>query len=183
MATKRQREIALTAVAIVVLAGAVLAYRLHTIAQAPAVSAQPAAPAATSTPPASKPAGLTELNLPALTAPRGERQETVRDPFRFKPKPPPPPPPTVMQPIAPQPTGPVEPPPPPRIPLKFFGTFGTDDAKKGPIAGLTDGRNVFKGHVGDTIEGRYRILRIGVESIDLAYLDGRGRQTIRLSGQ
>ena len=33
----------------------------------------------------------------------------------------------------------------------------------------------------DIIEGRYRILQIGVESIEMAYLDGRGRQTIRLS--
>jgi hypothetical protein len=33
------------------------------------------------------------------------------------------------------------------------------------------------------IEGRYKILRIGVESLDIAYLDGTGRRTIRLSGQ
>jgi len=30
--------------------------------------------------------------------------------------------------------------------------------------------------------GQYRILRISAESIEMAYLDGRGRQTIRLSG-
>ena len=47
---------------------------------------------------------------------------------------------------------------------------------------LSDGRNVFYGREGDTIEGRYRILRIGVESIELARLDGTGRQVIRLSG-
>jgi hypothetical protein len=38
------------------------------------------------------------------------------------------------------------------------------------------------GKEGDVIDGRYRIVRIGVESIELTYLDGRGRQTIRLSG-
>ena len=48
---------------------------------------------------------------------------------------------------------------------------------------LSDGRNPpFQGEEGDIIEGRYRILKIGVESIELAYLDGRGRQTIRLTG-
>jgi len=121
------------------------------------------------------------VDLQALNAPRDELQETVRDPFRFKPKPPPPPPPApVMRPTAPLQTGPVEPPPPPRIPLKFFGQVET---KQGPLAALSDSRGVYYGRVGDTIEGRYRILRIGVESIDLAYLDGRGRQTIRQTGQ
>jgi hypothetical protein len=53
----------------------------------------------------------------------------------------------------------------------------------GRLAILSDGRGVYYGHEGEIIEGRYRILRIGVESVDLAYLDGRGRQTIRLTGQ
>ena len=35
---------------------------------------------------------------------------------------------------------------------------------------------------GQEIQGRYRILKIGVESIDIAYLDGTGRQTLRLGG-
>jgi len=36
---------------------------------------------------------------------------------------------------------------------------------------------------GGTALGQYKIWRIGVESIDISYLDGRGRQTIRLNGQ
>ena len=39
---------------------------------------------------------------------------------------------------------------------------------------LSDGRGVYQGREGEIIEGRYRILQIGIESIDLAYLDGRG---------
>ena len=39
------------------------------------------------------------------------------------------------------------------------------------------------GKEGDIIDGRYRILKIGTESIEMAYVDGRGRQTIRLTGQ
>jgi len=131
--------------------------------------------------PAPKLKSAGEVDLQALNAPREELQETVRDPFRFKPKPPPPPPPQpVMRSTAPAQTGPVEPPPPPRIALKFFGAIET---KQGLLAALSDSRGVYHGRVGDTIEGRYRILRIGVESIDLAYLDGRGRQTIRQTGQ
>jgi hypothetical protein len=49
---------------------------------------------------------------------------------------------------------------------------------------LSDGRgNVFHGKEGDIIEGRYRVLSVGTDTVDLSYLDGRGRQTLRLSGQ
>ena len=82
-----------------------------------------------------------------------------------------------MRPVVPQLTGPAE---PPRIALKFFGRIETP---KGLVAALSDNRGVYYGREGETIEGRYQILNIGVESIDLAYLDGRGRQTIRLTGQ
>lgn len=75
------------------------------------------------------------------------------------------------------------PPPPPPIPLRFIGYL--DQAGGVPrVAVLSDGRgNVFNGREGDIIEGRYRLLRIGTDSADLIYVDGRGRQTIRLSGQ
>ena len=47
---------------------------------------------------------------------------------------------------------------------------------------LTDGRGVYYGIEGSVIEGQYRIVRIGTDSIDMTYLDGRGRRTIPLSG-
>ena len=78
---------------------------------------------------------------------------------------------------APRPAGP---PPPAPIALKFIGIV--DQEPRLRVAVLTDGRNVFYGREGDTIEGRYRIERIGADSVDMAYVDGRGRQTIRLSG-
>ena len=59
----------------------------------------------------------------------------------------------------------------------------TGVGRAGKIAVLSDGRNVMSGREGGEIDGRYRIVRIGEESIQLEYLDGRGRQTIRLSGQ
>jgi hypothetical protein len=70
---------------------------------------------------------------------------------------------------------------PPPIPLRFIGTVD-ELARHLKLAVLSDGRNVFYGREGDIIEGRYRILRIGVESIDITYVDGRGQQTIRLTG-
>jgi hypothetical protein len=67
--------------------------------------------------------------------------------------------------------------------LKYIGEVA-DPAKPGSkIAVLSDGRHVFHGREGEVIEGRYRILKIGVESVELAYLDGRGRRTIRQTGQ
>ncbi len=78
---------------------------------------------------------------------------------------------------------PAGPPPPPPIPLRYIGYL--DQPGQVPrVAVLSDGRgNVFNGKEGDIIEGRYRVLRIGTDSADLIYVDGRGRQTIRLSGQ
>jgi hypothetical protein len=78
---------------------------------------------------------------------------------------------------------PAGPPPPPPIPLRYIGYL--DQPGQLPrVAVLSDGRgNVFNGKEGDIIEGRYRVLRIGTDSADLIYVDGRGRQTIRLSGQ
>ena len=43
--------------------------------------------------------------------------------------------------------------------------------------------NVFSGREGDIIEGRYKVLKVSPDAAELSYLDGRGRQTIRLSGQ
>jgi hypothetical protein len=76
---------------------------------------------------------------------------------------------------------PAGPPPPPPIPVKFFGLMVIGEQR---VASFSDARgNTFYGKEGDIIEGRYRVLRIGTDSVELAYLDGRGRQTIRLIGQ
>jgi hypothetical protein len=76
---------------------------------------------------------------------------------------------------------PAGPPPPPPIAVKFFGLITVRGER---VATFSDARgNVFHGKEGDIIEGRYRVLRVGTDSVELAYLDGRGRQTLRLTGQ
>jgi hypothetical protein len=71
--------------------------------------------------------------------------------------------------------------PPPPIPLRFIGLVQKQgDPTK--IAVLSDSRGVYHGREGDIIEGRYRIVRVGNESVELVYLDGRGRQVLPLSG-
>ena len=65
--------------------------------------------------------------------------------------------------------------------LKYIGVLET---AQGRVAAFRDsGGDIVYGKEGDIIDGRFRLLKIGVESADLAYVDGRGRQTIRLSGQ
>ena len=184
MERKRQRETALVVVAVALVA--TVMWRLQS-AYLPDVTLQTSAtepPRQDGRPSAKSPA--TEVDLAALEAARPEPEESTRNPFRFKPKPLPPPPPPPTKPLTrPVDAGPVEPPPPPRIPLKFIGIMSSNEEPKlGRVAILSDARGgVFYGREGEIVEGRYRILKIGVESVDIAYLDGRGRQTIRHTGQ
>jgi hypothetical protein len=123
-----------------------------------------------------------DVRLDELSADKQEPQESERNPFRFQERRAEPPKPAAgaARPAPPQPLAPPGPPPAPSIPLKFIGVVESPEA--GKVAALTDGRNVFHGREGDIIEGRYRIVKIGVESIVIEQADGSGRQTIRLSG-
>src|SRR4051812_1479304 len=77
--------------------------------------------------------------------------------------------------------GPPPPPPLPPIPLKFIGIMGPENSK---IAVLSDSKGPpIPAKEGELVLGQYRVLKIGVESVEVAYADGRGRVTLRLSGQ
>lgn len=129
---------------------------------------------------------VADVKLELLQRTRPGLEEAERNLFRFQARPAPPSPraqPTTPAPIAPPVTVPSEPPPPPPISLRFIGLVDAP-TQVGRIAILSDGRgNVVYGKEGDIIEGRYKVLQIGPDSAELSYLDGRGRQTIRLSGQ
>jgi hypothetical protein len=192
MATERRRQQLLLAGLTIVL-GIVL-YRVWPMSApsagpAPASNQQSARSAAAGgSQPAAPSATASDVHLDALDSERPKPGQAARDLFRFKPKAPPPPPRVVVPiaPVAPEvpvPTGPPPPPPVPPITLKFIGVMESP-AQSQKIAVLSDGRgSPFYGKEGEIVEGRYRILKIGVESIEIAYADGRGRQTIRLSGQ
>jgi hypothetical protein len=122
------------------------------------------------------------VHLEALDEERPRPVSAERDLFRFKVKAPPPAPPRPVAPVvAPRPAVVPGPPPVPPIPLRFIGIVEAPRAAR--LAALVDaaGRS-YHGAEGDIVAGQYRILKIGVESIEIAYLDGRGRQVIRLSG-
>lgn len=109
-----------------------------------------------------------------------------RNPFAFgvpprppaPPAPPAPPPRPTPPPAPPVPTGP---PPRPAIPVKFIG-FVEEQGKAGKIVALSVGGEVVMAREGDLVDGRFRLLKVGLDSITMAYADGQGQQTIRLSG-
>ena len=193
MAPDRRRQILLGVVGLVLV---VAGYRAWTATSTPAPTTsnqrtvQPAG-GARATPQAAPAAP--DVHLEALKGERPEPGSSERNLFRFKPKAPPPPPPTPVRPRPaepvglPAPTGPPPPPPMPPIQLKFIGIVERSGGESGKpaikVAVLSDAAgHVTHGVEGGTIDGRYRIVRIGEQSIELSYLDGRGRQTIRLTG-
>ena len=134
---------------------------------------------------AAGPTGITapDVRLEGLSAARPAPGDHARNLFKFKPKVhvAPPPPPRAPEPVAPSLPQQVGPPPPPPIALKFIGLLETTGTSK--VAILSDGRgSPVHGKEGDAVLGQYKILRINADSIEMSYLDGRGRQTIRLSG-
>jgi hypothetical protein len=158
-------------------------------------SLQPASPPAAASMPARAQAGqqttaapppVAPVKLESLASERQDPGDTSRNPFRYQPKvvaPPPRPvveaPPTAVEP--PRPVTPTGPPPPPPIPLKFIGLLERANGVKWAV--LSDGKNVMHGREGDIVDGRYRIVKIGTESVELTHADGRGRQVVRLTGQ
>jgi hypothetical protein len=186
---ERKRQLVLASVAVILVAVAVW------LLQSPAAphASSPPGPAPAGAPgsrvPAAQKGAVGEVDLESLDAERPEPAETDRNPFRFKLRPAPSPSPTAARGTVPNQAGtpgvdvPDGPPPPPRIPLKFIGVVHSEDPKFADVAVLSDGRGVYHGRAGEVIEGRYRIVKIGVESIELAYLDGRGSQTISKTGQ
>ncbi|MCA1583735.1 MAG: hypothetical protein LC791_02825 [Acidobacteria bacterium] len=129
--------------------------------------------------------GPVDVNLDALKAGRNAPQDGRRNPFRFGGRDaasgPTVPAPAVGAPQEVAPTPPGGPPPLPPIALKFIGVIERSDGTK--VAILAGPSYTLYGQEGQTVDGRYRLLTIGVESLEIAHLDGSGRQTIRLTGQ
>lgn len=131
------------------------------------------------------------VGLDRLTLDRPAPEDGGRDPFRTGPAGVPsgasasagqtPGPAPVAVPVVPAgPVQPAGPPPPPPITVKFIGVVSRGDV--GKVAVLTDGKNVYYGRAGEIVDGRWRIVSIGEESLQIEYADGRGRQTLRMTG-
>jgi hypothetical protein len=131
--------------------------------------------------------GSLDVRLDELKEPPPAVGDAKRNPFRFYVPPPPPPPARPALPPAPPPLQPGQagyvappPPPPPPITLKFIGVEEQGNKKvaifsdcKAPPVWASEGQNVL---------GQYKLLKIGVESVTMSYLDGKGMQTIPMRG-
>ena len=120
------------------------------------------------------------LKLSALGAP-GENVDTGRNPFRFGQPPPPPAPPPVNVP-PPEPVK-VEPPPPPPWPPPIQLTLialWEDVQTQTRGATLHDPKTgaVYQVYQGSIVDGRYKVVKIGLQTVDVSYLDGSGLKTL-----
>ena len=182
MAAERRNRAVLLAALVLVLAGVVTYQWWPRPSSVPA----PASNARGAGQSAGRGATTTEapdVHLPRLGEERPKPVAGERNLFRFKPKaapPAPPGPPVVPQPPAPPPSfnGPTTPP----ITLRFIGIIDRG-AGKPKIAALVDsGGHPINCLEGGDCDGRYHIWRVGAESVEISYLDGTGRRTIRLGG-
>jgi hypothetical protein len=65
--------------------------------------------------------------------------------------------------------------------VKFLG-FAEDPSRPGKLVSLSINGAVVVAREGDVVDGKYRLLKVGLTSIIMAYLDGQGQQTIALTG-
>jgi hypothetical protein len=74
---------------------------------------------------------------------------------------------------------PPAPPPPPPAPLRFYGFAERSQGGRRQIF-LTDGEEVYLAAEGDVVLRRYRVLRVGNQSIELEELSGKQRWVVPL---
>jgi hypothetical protein len=180
MGSDRVRQAVLAALVVVL---AVMVYRTWTSSIEPALppfnsggGARPVAPEEVVEPP--------DVRIEDLGVKRPEPGGADRNLFRFGAQTPPPANTATSRPASPSPSAPVTARPTGSaapIELKFIGIVEAPNRSL-RLAILSDGRGIYHGREGDIIEGRYRIVSIGIESIEMSRLDGGGSQTIRLSG-
>ncbi len=129
---------------------------------------------------------LPRIGLDRLQKPHGGIEVGKRDIFDFGPPPPTPPPPP--RPPTPVPTPVVEdaaaalaaaaPP----INVKYIGTLADDERGIKVAVLLNDRKEVLTGGVGEVVANRFRIVSIGLESVDLQDMGSNRVQRIPLKG-
>jgi hypothetical protein len=75
----------------------------------------------------------------------------------------------------------IEPAAPPPLSLKYLGSVENRAGVKVAVL-LTDRKEVLTGRAGDTVANRYRIARIGLESVDLEDVASGQSRRIPLRG-
>ena len=150
-------------------------------AAAPAAGVSPGGPSPVAANPLSALQLPEQVNMAALERTPGALA-VGRNLFRFGARPVPPPPPPVDVPVNTAPPAPPPPTGPPPVPLRLTGRVESPDGRvvitlKDPSTGA-----LFHASEGDVVDGRYRVIKVGVTSAVVAYLDGSGQRTVMLGG-
>jgi hypothetical protein len=105
-----------------------------------------------------------------------------RNLFRYEAAPPPPPPKKTPEQIKEEQRRIVNtpPPPPPAIDLKYYG-FSTDRATNTKKIFLTNGQDIFIVGEGEILANRYKVIRIGVNSVEVEDMRTKSRQQLPLT--
>jgi hypothetical protein len=184
MEAKTRRQVVVLA-ALLSLLAMLLWWNLAGVSQPPATARTPGRGVQPGRTTATGDTPVEAIRLDALAKQRPTPATRGRDPFRFRGREEAPPTPQASAPseVAGTPTEVAPPVPegPPPIPLRFIGVVRIAQGNQ-LIAVLSDGTGIYRGGEGDIIEGRYKIVRVGLDSVELAYLDGRGQQVLRPSG-
>jgi hypothetical protein len=83
------------------------------------------------------------------------------------------------QPVVLPPSGPPPPPPPPAIPLKYYG-YSNARGETRKKAFFLDGDDIIVTWEGDTIKSRYKVVHVGVNSVDVEDTQFKNKQTLPL---
>jgi hypothetical protein len=84
--------------------------------------------------------------------------------------------------VTPAAAGPPQPPPPPRappVPLKFYG-YSAQPAVGPKRAFFLDGDEIIVAVEGQTMKSRYKVVHIGINSVDVMDLQFQDQQTLKL---
>jgi hypothetical protein len=148
---------------------------------------QPAASAAGSGAPGKAEGDLPRIDLARLEGPRPTAPLGKRDIFDFgvppAPPEPPAPPPSEME-ARNEPPPPVTvptPPPPPPLNIKYIGALEDKRGLKVAMF-LNERKEVLTGQPGQLVGNRFRVVRIGVESVDIQELGSEQTRRIPLKG-
>jgi hypothetical protein len=150
-------------------------------AAAPGTTARPGADASVD------PAQL-DVHLEALAAERPGTGTAARNPFRFEARTQAPPQEAFRSPAQESlpPMGGVPPasmPPSRPITVRFFGVMETRGDMFAIFVDCTAGRRTSYAREAEIVDGRYRLVKIGMESVVIEHLDGTGRTTLAQNGQ
>jgi hypothetical protein len=144
-----------------------------------APGAVPAPATSSSRPPPARPQAV-QL---AVLQPDRRQLDVGRNLFRYGARPlPPPPPAPPTPPIVQGPPPPPVPQGPPPVPLKFAGRVVRPDGTVVVTLKHAETGALFHVTEGGVVDGRYRLVKVGVQTVVVSYLDGSGQRTLSEGG-